>query len=115
MGGGTLGEVQDGLGDPRGGPGQVGDTQGGLGLVGGPSGMSRTGRGTLPEVQKRVGDTRGGPGRVGGPSWRSGSGRKTLPKFWDGSGTVSGDETGWSTLEEVRKGTGDHPIDPGRL
>ena len=115
MGGGDPRGGPGRVGDPRGGPGRVGDTQGGLGLVGGPSEMSRTGRGTLPEVQKRVGDTRGGPGRVGGPSWRSGSGRKTLPKFWDGSGTVSEDGTGWSTLEEVRKGTGDHPIDPGRL
>ena len=38
---GTLGEVRDGSGDPRGGPGQIV----------GPSGRSRTGQRTLKEVR----------------------------------------------------------------
>ena len=41
---GTLGEVQDGSGDPLGGPGRVW----------GPSGRSGTGRGTHWEVQKKL-------------------------------------------------------------
>ena len=54
-----------------------GDSRGGLGLVGGPSERSETGRGTLGEVRGTLeevrngsGDYRGGPGRVGGPSGR---------------------------------------------
>ena len=66
MGWWTLGEVQDGLGDPREGPGRVG----------GPLGMSRTYWGTLEEVRDGSGnlgdvryvsgDSQGGLGRVGG-------------------------------------------------
>ena len=58
---GTLAEVYDWLGGPRGGPRRVG----------GPSGRSGTGRGTLGEVRNGSGDHRGGPRRVGGPSRRS--------------------------------------------
>ena len=47
-GSGTLGEVGDELGDPRVGPG----------LVGGPSGWSGTGRGSIPEVRDGSGDPR---------------------------------------------------------
>ena len=58
MGQRTLGDVLDGLEEPRGGPGRVG----------GPSGWSRTGRGNLKKVQNELGDHRGGPGRVRDPS-----------------------------------------------
>ena len=51
---GTLSEVLDGLGDPRGGPG----------WVRGPSGRSGTGRVTLGEVQDGLQDSWEGPGRV---------------------------------------------------
>ena len=60
----TLGEVQDGSGDPWGGPE----------LVGGRSGRSGIGRGTLGEVQDGSRDPRGGLGLVEGPSGRSGTG-----------------------------------------
>ena len=86
---GTLGEVWDGSGDPREGPGRVG----------GPSGRSRkpsvrssTGRRTLWEVRKNLGEVqdgsrepRGGPGRVGEPSGRSEMGWGTL---WVVRGTL---------------------------
>ena len=48
---GTAGEVRDGSGDPRGGPGRVE----------GPSGRSGTGRRTHGEVLHGSGDYRGGP------------------------------------------------------
>ena len=51
MGQGTLMEVWDELGDPRGGPG----------CFGGPSGRSGTSQETLGEVRDRSGDPRGGP------------------------------------------------------
>ena len=93
MGQGTLGEVQDGSGEPWGGPGRF---KGPLGK----SRSFRTGRGTLGEVWDGSGDSPGGPdlpegprpvvgdlrgypgqvgsGRVGGPSWRSKTGQGTL-------------------------------------
>ena len=49
--------VQDGLGDPREGPGRVGEN----------SDMSGQGQGTLEEVRDVSGDTLKGPGRVGRP------------------------------------------------
>ena len=58
MGRGTLGKVQDGLEDPRGGPGPVR----------GPSGRSGMGRGTLGEVRDGSGEPLGGPGLVEEPS-----------------------------------------------
>ena len=92
---GSLGEVRHESGDPP----------GGLARVGGPSGRSETGRGTLEEVRDGLGDPRGsqgwnvdlaggpvwvrgplgGPGQVGGPSWRFGTGRGTLGEVLDGS------------------------------
>ena len=62
MGRGTVGEVWDGSGDPRGDPGRVGGTSVRSGTGRGPTGRSWMGRGTL----------RGGPGRVGVPFLWSG-------------------------------------------
>ena len=98
MGRGTLGEVQDGTGDSREGPGRFGgpsnwsrtgrwDPRGGLGRVGGPSGRSMTGRGGsewVGEVWDRLGDPQGGLGRVVGPLRRSGTGHGTLKEVRDG-------------------------------
>ena len=47
----TLGEVWDGLGDPRGGPERVGGPSGRSRTVGGSRGEVREVRGTLGEVQ----------------------------------------------------------------
>ena len=82
MGQGTLGKVREGLGDSRGTRGEVlngsgvtldvrdglrtlgvvrdrsGDPWGGPGRVGGPSGRSWTGRGTLEEIRDGSGDPR---------------------------------------------------------
>ena len=52
MGWGTIGEVRDGSGDHRGGPGQVGR----------PTGRFGTGQKTLGEIRDRSEDPRGGPG-----------------------------------------------------
>ena len=52
MGRGTLSEVLDGSGDPRGGPGRVG----------GPSGRSVSGWGILEVVREGSEDPQGGPG-----------------------------------------------------
>ena len=68
-GSGTLEEVWDGLGDRWGGPRRVEGKMGVLGWVGGPSGRSGMGRGTLREVQD---------------GWR------TLGEVWDGSGDPRG-------------------------
>ena len=57
---GTLGDVRDGLRDPR----------GALGQVRGTTGRSGIGRETLVEVRDSSGDPPRGPGRVGGPSER---------------------------------------------
>ena len=77
---GTLGEVRDGLRDPRGGPALwSGDPLRGLGRVGGLSARSGTGRGTLGEVRDGLGDPWGGPERVGDP-W----------EVWDGTGDPPG-------------------------
>ena len=46
--------------------------------IGGSSGKSGTGWGTLGEVRKGSGYPRGGPERVVGPTRRSGTGRETL-------------------------------------
>ena len=71
----TLGKIQDGLRDPR----------GGLGMVGRPMGKSEMGWETLREVRDGSGDPREGPGQVGRPLGRSGMGRGTLEKVRDGS------------------------------
>ena len=64
----TFPEVQDGLGDPHGGLGQVGRSSGrsGTGLRTLPEvrDWSRTGRGTLEEVWDGLGDPPGDPGQV---------------------------------------------------
>ena len=70
MGQGTLGEIQDGSGDPWRGPGRVEGPLGGLGPIVGLSRRFGTGRGTLGEVQNGsrdleevhdgLGDPRGG-------------------------------------------------------
>ena len=82
MGQGTIGEVRNGSGDPR----------RRLGWVGGPSGKSGTGRGTLVEVRDGWGnlgedldgwlDNQGGSGRVGGPSERFGTGGGPSGRSW---------------------------------
>ena len=51
---GILGEVRDGLGDPRACPGRIG----------GPSGRSGTGRGNLEEVRETLGEIRDGRGTL---------------------------------------------------
>ena len=88
MGRGNLSAVGDGSGDPW----------GGLGLIGGPSGMSRTGRGTLGEVRIRGGR----------PSGKSGTGQENLVEVWDrsedppvGQGPVGGP----SRMYEMGRGT----------
>ena len=107
----TLGEVRDGSGDPRGGPGRVE----------GPSGSSGTGRGTLGEVWDGSRDPRGVPemgrgtlgevrdgsvdpqkslGRVAGPSLKSGTGRETFIQFQD----RPGDPWGGPVLVEKHSG-----------
>ena len=68
MGWWTLGEVRDGLGDPRGGPGRIGR----------PSERSGTGRVTLPVFRDGYGDPPGGFKQVGRSSRRSEMGRKVL-------------------------------------
>ena len=57
MGWGTLREVRDRLGDPR----------GGMGRVKGLSGRSGTGRGTLGKVRDGSRDPQRGQGQVEGP------------------------------------------------
>ena len=90
MGRGTLGEVLDGLGDPRGGSGQVVGPSVRLQRVGGPSGKSGTGRGTLREIRNGSGDSLVGLVRVGGPSGRFEMGRGTLGEVLDRSGDPRG-------------------------
>ena len=77
---GTLREVQDGSGDPR----------GGLGRVWGPSGKSRTCRETLGVV--RNGSETSGTDRGTHGEFRDGWG--TLGEFRDGSGDPRGGR-GW--------------------
>ena len=79
---GTLGEVWDGSGENRAGLERVVDSWVGPVRVGGPTGRSGTGRGTLKVARDGLREPRGGPGRVGGPLRKSG--------------------TGWGTLGEVR-------------
>ena len=113
----TLGEVLDGLEDPRGSPGQVREVRKGVGR---PSGRSRTGqgthravstgrgtlgevrngsdthgwswtvRGTLGAVRDGSGDPWGDLGRVGGTSMRSGMGWGPTGWSWMGRGTFRG-------------------------
>ena len=75
---GTLGEVRDRFGNPRGGPGQVEGT----------SGRSRTGRRNLGAVQDGPGDNQGGPGRVERPLGRCGTGWGTLKRSGTDRGTL---------------------------
>ena len=65
---GTLGEVRDGSGDTRGGPGRVGRS----------TRRSVMGRGNYLEVIDGSGDPQKGLRWVGGPAWR----------FWTGQGTL---------------------------
>ena len=77
MGWGTLGEVRDGSGDPRGCPGRFVGPSGRSETGWGTLGEVRDGRwtlravwdclGTLGEVQNGSGDPRRGEGRVEGP------------------------------------------------
>ena len=62
--GGTSG-FQDGSGDPRGGLRRVGGASERSWTVGGPSGRSGMGRGTLGEVRDELGYPRVGLGQVG--------------------------------------------------
>ena len=71
---GTIGEVQAGSEDLRGGPGR----DGGL------SGRSGTGRETIGNVQDGLGDPREGLGWIGGPSGMSGKGRGNSDRFGTG-------------------------------
>ena len=87
----TLGEVRDGSGDPRGGPGRVE----------GPSGWYGQGRGTLGEVWDELGEHRGGPGRVGRPSRRFGTGGAKIEKVRDKLGDPQEAWHGLETLGEV--------------
>ena len=73
---GTLEEVQDWTGDPRGGPR----------CVRGPSRRSRPGRRRLEEVWDVSADPPEGLGRVEGRSWWSGKVSGTLGLIWEGSG-----------------------------
>ena len=127
MGRGTLGEVRDGSGDPRGCSGRVwtipaardgsGDPQGGPGRVGGISMRSGTGWGTLSEARDRSGnfvevcngprDSRGGPVRVEQPSGIFGTGQGTLEGvLGQVGGTSLRSGTGRRTLQEVRNTLG---------
>ena len=91
----TLREVQDGSLDRRGGPGRVGGASGRSGTGRGTLGVVRnssldsgvpgTGRRTLGEVRDGLEDLRGGPERFVGPSMRSRTGRGTLVEVRDGS------------------------------
>ena len=119
---GTLGEGRDGLVDPRRGPGRVGGPSGrsgtgweNLGEVRDGSENSqrgsKTGLGTLGEVQDRLGEPRGGPGRVVRPSGWSETGQGTLGKIRDGLRTWRRSATGRETfgggpgrVGEVRNG-----------
>ena len=154
----TLGEVRDGSGDPLGVPGRVGGPSrwygtvqwtlivvrdssrvswAGPGQFVEPSGRSRTGLGTLGEVQDGSGETLGEvrdgsgdplgvPGRVGGPSRWYGTVQWTLIVVrdssrvsWAGPGQFvepSGrSRTGLGTLGEVRYGSLDPLGGSGRV
>ena len=92
---GKLWVVQNGSRDHRGGPGGFEGPSGRSGMSWethpkvtgrevGPSRRSRTGCGTLGEVEDGSGDPRKGPGLVSGPSRRSGTGRGTFEEVRDG-------------------------------
>ena len=106
---GTLGEVRDGSGDPRGGPARFVEP---VGEVLDGSGCSGTVRGTLGEVRDDFGDPRLGPQRVGGISWRFGTGRG-VPKRFGAPAERSG--TGRRTLGEVWDGSRDPRGGSGRI
>ena len=73
------------------------------GRVGGPSGRSGTGRGSLGYVRNGCGDHWGGPEGVGELSVRYGTGRETLEEVRN-----------WSrTLGEVRNGSEDSRVYTG--
>ena len=105
----TIGEVRNGSGDPRGGPGLVMGLTGRSGTCWGLSMRFGTGRGALGEVRDGSEDPRGGLGRVGGPSRISGTSQGNhqgcLGRFVALSGIA---ETVWRTLGEVR----DYSLDP---
>ena len=75
-----LQKVQYGSGDPQRGLRRVEGQSGRSGMVGGPSGTSMMGRGSLRVVRNVSEDRLGGLGRVGGPTQRSGSGWGTFPE-----------------------------------
>ena len=81
MGLGTLREVQDGSGDPLGGPGRLGGTLSKSVMGQGTFERSGTSNGTLTVVREGSGDPRGSPGWVGG---RYITGWGTLPQVRDG-------------------------------
>ena len=94
--------------DPQEGLQRVGEFFGGSRRVGGPSGRTGTGRGTLPEVLDGSGDPLGSPNGLGEPFRRSETGQGNP---WGGLGRV-GRLFGWSvtgrgTLGEVWNGLGD--------
>ena len=104
----TLGEIQDGSRDPR----------GGSGWVRGLSEMSGSGRGTHWEVWKTRGvvlgtlgkirgtfeEVCGTPRRCGEPPRKSRTCRGTPGEVRDGSGDPRGDTRGQGTYKEVRDG-----------
>ena len=71
---GTIPEISDESGDPRGGPGRVG----------GPSRKSETDRGTLPEVRE-------GLGTLGEVRYISGDPHRGLGRFGDSPGGLERD------------------------
>ena len=125
MGRGTLEEVRDRLGDPRGGPRQVGGPSekfetgrklpGRCGTGWGTPGRSRMGRETLGEVRDGSGEPRGGLERVRAHSRRHGPVQGTLEEMRTVSGDLSRGPgrgwglsrrsgTGWETLPETGMG-----------
>ena len=84
MGRGTLREVRDGSEYTRGGPERIRGPRIDPVQVGGPSGWSGAGWGTIGEVRDNSVDPWGGPGRVGGPLARSETGRWTFGAVRDG-------------------------------
>ena len=80
-----------------------------------PSGRSGMIFWTLREVRDGSGDSRVGPGRVVGPSRRSRTGRRTLVEVRDRSRDPGGSGMIFWTLREVRDGSGDSRVDPGRV
>ena len=85
------------------------------GRIGGPSGRSGTGRGTLKEVRDGSEDLWGGPGGVGEPRGGLGGVIGRLGKFGMGRGLYGRSGTDRGTLGEVRDGSRDDRGGPERV